>query len=66
MATLSNELYGRQVGALAQDTVWDDVIPIPLNEPEDALAQIAYPDNYAEGKHTFLRSYESLRCSSES
>jgi protein farnesyltransferase/geranylgeranyltransferase type-1 subunit alpha len=49
MAALSTELYGRLAGSLAQDPVWDDVIPIPLNEPEGALAQIAYPDKYAEG-----------------
>lgn len=49
MAALSTELYGIQTGSLAQDPIWDDVIPIPLNEPEGALAQIAYPDKYAEG-----------------
>lgn len=49
MADLRRELYGEQTGSLAQDPAWDDVIPIPLNEPEGALAQIAYPDDYAEG-----------------
>ena len=49
MANLRRELYGEQTGSLAQDPVWDDVIPIPQNEPEGALAQIAYPDDYAEG-----------------
>lgn len=52
MAALSTELYGAQTGSLAQDPAWDDVIPIPLNEPEGALAQIAYPDKYAEGMFT--------------
>ena len=36
-------------GSLAQDPTWDDVIPIPQNEAEGALAQIAYPEDYAEG-----------------
>lgn len=49
MAALNTELYGTQTGSLAQDPVWDDVIPVPLNEPEGALAQIAYPEKYAEG-----------------
>jgi protein farnesyltransferase/geranylgeranyltransferase type-1 subunit alpha len=49
MANLSQELYGGQTGSLTQDPAWDDVIPIPSNEPEGALAQIAYPDSYAEG-----------------
>ena len=50
MAALRRELYGEIIGPLAQDPEWDDVIPIPLNEPEGALAQIAYPEDYAEGR----------------
>jgi len=50
MATLKRELYGEITGPLANDPEWDDVIPISQNEPEDALAKIAYPDDYAEGK----------------
>lgn len=49
MATLRSELYGELVGSLARDPAWDDVVPIPLNEPDNALAAIAYPDDYAEG-----------------
>ena len=49
MAALKRELYGEITGTLAKDPEWDDVIPIPQNEPEGALAQIAYPDDYAEG-----------------
>ncbi|KAI1040241.1 hypothetical protein LB505_005372 [Fusarium chuoi] len=49
MAALKRDLYGEITGSLAQDPDWDDVIPIPQNEPEGALAQIAYPDDYAEG-----------------
>lgn len=50
MADLKRELYGELTGSLAKDPEWDDVIPIPQNEPEDALAQIAYPEDYAEGR----------------
>lgn len=49
MADLRKDLYGETTGSFAQDPEWDDVIPVPQNEPEDALARIAYPDDYAEG-----------------
>ena len=49
MAEIRRELYGEVLGSLAQDPEWDDVIPIPQDEPENALAKIAYPDDYAEG-----------------
>lgn len=52
MSTLNKELYGEIAGALSNDPEWDDVIPIPHDEPEDALARIAYPDEYAEGTTT--------------
>ncbi|KAI9149522.1 protein farnesyltransferase [Paramyrothecium foliicola] len=55
MAELSRELYGEITGSLAQDPAWDDVVPIPQNEPEDALAKIAYPDDYAEAV-SYLRA----------
>ncbi|KAJ6781029.1 hypothetical protein PWT90_04931 [Aphanocladium album] len=48
MAALRRELYGEIAGALASDPEWDDVIPILHEEPEDAVARIAYPDDYAE------------------
>lgn len=51
MAALEKDLYGTYTGSLLQDPAWDDVIPIPQNEPPNALAQIAYPDDYAEGQH---------------
>lgn len=50
MATLKRDLYGEISGSLASDPEWDDVIPIANEEPEGALAQIAYPDDYAEGR----------------
>lgn len=50
MATLKKDLYGEIAGSLANEPEWDDVVPIPHDEPEDALARIAYPDEYAEGR----------------
>ncbi|KAG6169086.1 hypothetical protein E4U24_002917 [Claviceps purpurea] len=55
MSALRKELYGQITGSLANDPEWDDVIPIPHSEPADALAQIAYPDDYAEGV-SYLRA----------
>ncbi|KFA47902.1 hypothetical protein S40293_05132, partial [Stachybotrys chartarum IBT 40293] len=55
MAALKHELYGVYMGPLAQDPEWDDIVPIPLDEPEDALAKIAYPDYYAEAV-SYLRA----------
>ncbi|KAL6875524.1 prenyltransferase [Trichoderma longibrachiatum] len=55
MAELKRELYGEIPGPLASDPEWDDVAPIPQTEPEDALARIAYPDEYAEAV-SYLRA----------
>ena len=49
MAVLNLELYGERSNFYAEDPEWDDVTPIPQQEPEGALAAIAYPDDYAEG-----------------
>ena len=49
MAALKLDLYGEIAGTIAGNPEWDDVIPIPHSEPDDALARIAYPDDYAEG-----------------
>ncbi|KAK3327627.1 hypothetical protein B0T19DRAFT_441591 [Cercophora scortea] len=48
MAALRRELYGQTMGQFEQDPEWDDVVPIPQDEPEMALAAIAYPASYAE------------------
>ncbi|KAH6689003.1 prenyltransferase alpha subunit [Plectosphaerella plurivora] len=48
MATLRKDLYGEKMGPYATDPEWDDVVPIPVNDPEGALAAIAYPEDYAE------------------
>ncbi|EQB58883.1 hypothetical protein CGLO_00812 [Colletotrichum gloeosporioides Cg-14] len=48
MAALRKELYGEKMGPYATDPEWDDVVPIPAEEPEGALATIAYPEDYAE------------------
>ncbi|KAF6819116.1 farnesyltransferase alpha subunit ram2 [Colletotrichum sojae] len=48
MAALRKDLYGDKMGPYATDPEWDDVVPIPAEEPEGALATIAYPEDYAE------------------
>ncbi|KAI0977495.1 prenyltransferase alpha subunit [Xylaria arbuscula] len=48
MALLRSELYGAKLNSYANDPEWDDVVPIPQDEPEGALAAIAYADDYAE------------------
>lgn len=52
MAALRAELYGERIGTYAQDPEWDDVVPVPAEEPDGALAAIAYPEDYAEGEST--------------
>ena len=50
IAALRNELYGDAMpGRYALDPVWDDVAPVPAEEPEAALAAITYRADYAEG-----------------
>lgn len=44
------KLRGRAMGVYEGDPVWDDVVPIPQEEGEGALAAIAYSDEYAEGQ----------------
>ncbi|KAK1453596.1 prenyltransferase alpha subunit [Colletotrichum melonis] len=48
MSAIRKELYGDKMGPYATDPEWDDVMPIPAEEPEGALATIAYPEDYAE------------------
>ncbi|KAL2262705.1 hypothetical protein VTK26DRAFT_356 [Humicola hyalothermophila] len=58
MAQLSKALYGGGVGKdgkLSLDPEWDDVMPVVLEEPEGALAAIAYPADYAEAM-AYLRA----------
>ncbi|KAL3428301.1 farnesyltransferase alpha subunit ram2 [Phlyctema vagabunda] len=42
------QLSGKKMGKYEIDPVWADVIPIPQEDGEGALAQIAYTDEYAE------------------
>lgn len=49
IARLRMELYGERTGAYGTDPAWDDIVPMPIEEPEGALAAIAYPEEYAEG-----------------
>lgn len=48
MANLRKDLFGQKTASYALDPEWDDVVPIPQDEPEGALAAIAYPDDFAE------------------
>lgn len=54
IARLRMELYGERTGEYGTDPVWDDIVPMPIEEPEGALAAIAYPEEYAEGPITAL------------
>jgi protein farnesyltransferase/geranylgeranyltransferase type-1 subunit alpha len=47
---LLGHLTRKQMGKYEGDPVWDDVIPMPQDDGEGALAQIAYTDEYAEGR----------------
>lgn len=49
IAALRMDLYGERTGAYSTDPAWDDVIPMPVEDGEGALAAIAYPEDYAEG-----------------
>lgn len=49
IAALRMDLYGERTGAYGTDPAWDDVIPMPVEDGEGALAAIAYPEDYAEG-----------------
>jgi protein farnesyltransferase/geranylgeranyltransferase type-1 subunit alpha len=71
MASLRSELYyggGERTGktSYAGDPEWDDVTPIALEEPEGALAAIAYPDDYEEAisylRAVMLKKEYSPRC----
>lgn len=69
MAALRSELYGERSpgkNSYAADPEWDDVTPVALEEPEGALAAIAYPDDYAEAvsylRAVMLRKEYSPRC----
>jgi len=45
-------LRGNIMGKYEGDPDWDDVVPIPQDDGENALAQISYTPDYAEGKLT--------------
>ncbi|KKF96176.1 Protein farnesyltransferase/geranylgeranyltransferase type-1 subunit alpha [Ceratocystis platani] len=48
MAGLNENLYGQQKITFSDDPIWEDVPPIPAEEPEGSLAAIAFPPKYAE------------------
>ena len=47
-----SELMGDKMGLYGGNPEWDDVVPVPQDDGEGALAAIAYSDEYAEGIHT--------------
>ncbi|KAI1438694.1 prenyltransferase alpha subunit [Xylaria sp. CBS 124048] len=55
MAHLRNELYGITINAYENDPEWDDIVPIPQDDPDGALAAIAYAEDYAEAM-AYLRA----------
>lgn len=57
IAALRMELYGERTGAYGTDPDWDDVIPMPVEDGEGALAAIAYPEDYAEGLSSLSHPY---------
>ncbi|KAI1367573.1 prenyltransferase alpha subunit [Xylaria arbuscula] len=60
LTLLRSELYGAKMSTYANDPEWDDVVPIPQEEPEGALAAIAYADDYAEAM-AYLRAVMVLK-----
>ncbi|KAI1452710.1 protein prenylyltransferase [Annulohypoxylon moriforme] len=55
MSQLKQELYGEKSDPYALDPDWDDVVPMPQDDSEGALAAIAYPEEYAEAM-AYLRA----------
>jgi len=46
------KLLRKDMGQYEGDPEWDDVVPIPQDDGEGALAQIAYTEEYSEGQFT--------------
>lgn len=53
---LRMELYGERTGSYGSNPVWDDVVPMPVEDGDGALAAIAYSEDYAEGLFSYLLS----------
>ncbi|PHH74300.1 hypothetical protein CDD82_5013 [Ophiocordyceps australis] len=63
MASLRHDLYGEYSESLAAEPEWDDVMPVPLEEPDDALARIAYPEEYEEALSYLRACMAAQECS---
>lgn len=50
----------REMSNYEGNDAWEDVIPIPQDDGENALAAISYTDEYAEGKSPSRSSTLSL------
>ncbi|KAI0157826.1 hypothetical protein GGR57DRAFT_491111 [Xylariaceae sp. FL1272] len=66
MASIRQKHTGVRTFSYVNDPGWDDVVPIPQEEPEGALAAIAYPDDYAEAmgylRAVMAKKEKSKRC----
>lgn len=51
------KMEGKTAGRYSGDPLWDDVKPIPQDDGENALAAIAYTEEYAEGKYDTYTPY---------
>ncbi|KAI0533456.1 prenyltransferase alpha subunit [Xylaria digitata] len=60
MAALRSDLYGIKSNPYANDPEWDDVVPIPQDEPEGAIAAISYAEDYAEAMG-YLRAVMAVK-----
>ncbi|RWA03353.1 hypothetical protein EKO27_g11751 [Xylaria grammica] len=60
MAALRSELYGVTSNPYVNDPEWDDVVPIPQEEPEGAIAAISYAEDYAEAMG-YLRAVMAVK-----
>jgi protein farnesyltransferase/geranylgeranyltransferase type-1 subunit alpha len=56
---LLGHLRRKAMGRYEGDPVWDDVVPIPQDDGEGALAQIAYSDEYAEGQSNMRSNFNT-------
>ncbi|KAI0874618.1 putative geranylgeranyltransferase type I alpha subunit [Hypoxylon argillaceum] len=62
IAYLHQELYGTGTpsNSYVEDPEWDDVVPIPQEEPEGALSTIAYEEDYADAM-AYLRAVMAVK-----
>ncbi|KUI71487.1 Protein farnesyltransferase/geranylgeranyltransferase type-1 subunit alpha [Cytospora mali] len=66
IARLRMDLYGERTGAYGSNPIWDDIVPMPVEDSDGALAAIAYPEDYAEAisylRAVMAKKEHSTRC----